>query len=146
MDLCHWTCFAGPGDLDNQQVDRQDLCGQGVCSMKSLFPLLFIVCALLCSCWSAGGAQAECVSVPHVIGWWTGDSHSEDVARGIRPDLVGNVVFEQGAVGNAFHFDDAEAQIRVLDRDLYVLTNALTIEAWVKLGSQRAQLHPTVPR
>jgi RecA/RadA recombinase len=72
-----------------------------------------------------------------LIGWWPGEGNADDVVGGNNGALV-NASYTNGVVGQAFSFDPENlpygtyAGVEVPDRPAYMLTNALTIEGWVR--------------
>jgi hypothetical protein len=68
------------------------------------------------------------------IAWWPADGNSRDYIGGHDGDLE-NVSYTPGQINQAFAFDpedDDPVRIRVPDDPAFVLTNALSIEGWVR--------------
>jgi hypothetical protein len=83
-------------------------------------------------------AQADCTPPPAgIVGWWKGDGTAVDAVAGNNGTLV-NAGYTNGVVGPAFAFDPENypygtyTGVQIADSPAYVLTNALTIEGWVR--------------
>jgi hypothetical protein len=72
-----------------------------------------------------------------LVGWWKGDGNADDSVSGNNGTLV-NGSYTNGVVGQAFSFDPellpwgTWTGVQIADRPEYALTNALTIEGWVR--------------
>ena len=75
-----------------------------------------------------------CVPPPAgLIGWWKGDGNGIDSAGGNNAYAMPNIYFTNGIVGQAFACDpQGYMAVQIADQPAYVLTNALTVEAWVR--------------
>ncbi len=80
-------------------------------------------------------AVGECILTPAgLISHWPGDLDARDVVGGNDGQLVnGAEVGVPGQVGGAFSFDGDNDFVDVASNPVFNLTNALTIEAWIKL-------------
>ena len=83
-------------------------------------------------------AQADCVTPPAgIVGWWKADGSTVDSAGG-NNGVNQNISYTNGVVGQAFACDPENytygtyTGIQAADRPAYALTNALTIETWVR--------------
>ena len=72
-----------------------------------------------------------------LVGWWKGDGTALDNVSA-NNGVNQNVAYTDGVVGQAFAFDPENfsygtySGIQVADRPAYALTNALTIETWLR--------------
>src|ERR1035437_9520866 len=72
-----------------------------------------------------------------IVGWWKGDGTALDSVSA-NNGVNQNVAYTNGVVGQAFAFDPENFSygtytgIQVADRPAYALTNALTIETWLR--------------
>ena len=72
-----------------------------------------------------------------LVGWWKGDGTALDSVSA-NNGVNQNVAYTNGVVGQAFAFDPENfsygtySGIQVADRPAYALTNALTIETWLR--------------
>ena len=72
-----------------------------------------------------------------IVGWWKGDGTAVDVVSGNTGVLV-NVTYTNGVVGQAFACDPelypygTYCGVQFPDQPAYALTNALTIEGWIR--------------
>jgi hypothetical protein len=83
--------------------------------------------------------QPACVSAPPgLIGWWRGEGNGNDSAGTNNAYSMPHVYFTNGVVGEAFAFDPENQPygtytgVRIADQPDYVLTNSLSIEAWIR--------------
>jgi hypothetical protein len=79
-----------------------------------------------------------CVTPPSgLIGWWPGDGNANDVV-GANNGVAQNITYAAGVAGQAFACDPDNypygtyAGIQVPDSPAYALTNALSIEGWIR--------------
>jgi hypothetical protein len=76
---------------------------------------------------------SPCVAAPSgMVGWWRAEGNANDSAGANSGVLEGNVTFAPGLVGQAFDFDGVASYVAVPDAPALRLTNALSIEFWVK--------------
>jgi len=74
---------------------------------------------------------------PGLVGWWKGDGTAVDVVGGNNGVLV-NVSYTNGMDGLAFACDPENypygtyTGVQIADQPAYALTNALTIEGWIR--------------
>jgi hypothetical protein len=87
---------------------------------------------------SAGKCPPSCTPAPSgLIGWWPGQSNANDVVSG-NNGVAQNITYTTGVVGQAFACDPDNypygtyAGIQIPDSPAYVLTNALSIEGWIR--------------
>ena len=72
-----------------------------------------------------------------IVGWWKGDGTAVDVISGNNGVLV-NVGYTNGLDGQAFACDPESypygtyTGVQIADQPAYALTNALTIEGWIR--------------
>jgi len=79
-----------------------------------------------------------CVSPPSgLIGWWPGNGNANDIVGG-NNGVAQNITYTTGVAGQAFACDPNNypygtyAGIQIPDQPAYVLTNALSIEGWIR--------------
>jgi len=84
------------------------------------------------------GPPPACTPPPvGLVGWWKGDGNAVDSFAG-NNGINQNVNYTNGVVDQAFAFDPESlpygtySGIQVADQPAYALTNALTIEGWVR--------------
>lgn len=74
----------------------------------------------------------NCVAAPPgLVAWWRAEGNASDVVGGQPGQLINNVSFASGRVGQAFAFD-GRSYVEVPDAPSLRLENALTIEFWVR--------------
>jgi hypothetical protein len=83
-------------------------------------------------------ASSDCTPAPAgIVGWWKGDSNAVDSVNG-NNGVVAHAGYTTGVVSAAFAFDPESfpwgtyTGVQIADQPAYVLTNALTIEGWVR--------------
>ena len=79
-------------------------------------------------------SAAACVQTPSgLVGWWRGETGAEDLVSGIAGDIVGNLEFGLGEVGQGFGFDGYGGHISVpASSSLNVgAGRGFTIETWI---------------
>jgi hypothetical protein len=83
---------------------------------------------------SLGGTPpGECVPPPSgLVSWWPGDGNANDIIGDNPGEAQPTVTFPDGVVGPAFGFDGVGAFVHVPDSDSLDITNAITIDAWIK--------------
>ncbi|MDR3564509.1 MAG: LamG domain-containing protein [Negativicutes bacterium] len=64
-----------------------------------------------------------------MVGWWRGESNTLDSA-GTNNGVGYSTSYTNGVVGQAFH--STSGHIQIVDTPAFQLTNALTIEGWIK--------------
>ncbi|HEY1663123.1 MAG TPA: LamG-like jellyroll fold domain-containing protein [Verrucomicrobiae bacterium] len=73
-----------------------------------------------------------------LVGWWKGDGNTLDSAGANNGGVVVNAGYTNGIVGQAFEIDPENWTygtfngVLIPDSPAYVLTNALTIECWIR--------------
>jgi hypothetical protein len=67
-----------------------------------------------------------------LVAWWRAEGNANDSA-GTNNGTASNITYTNGEVGQAFHC--TASTIRIVDGPAFQLTNALTIEGWVRPGS-----------
>ncbi|HWX23132.1 MAG TPA: LamG-like jellyroll fold domain-containing protein, partial [Candidatus Binatia bacterium] len=79
---------------------------------------------------------AICTPVPSgLIGWWKGDSNGVDSVAANNAFAIPNVTFTNGVVNQAFDCDFKaffSEGVEIADKPWYVLTNSLSVEAWIR--------------
>ena len=77
-----------------------------------------------------------CVSPPSgLVAWWAGQKNALDGAGTNNGTLVGGVNYVAGEVGEAFNFGGVNGYVSVSSSPALNLTNALTIEGWIRLNN-----------
>ena len=78
----------------------------------------------------------NCTAPPAgLVSWWPGDGNALDIVGGNNGVLSNGVTFAAGEVGQAFAFNGNNQSVVIPDSSSLELTNTLTIEAWVNLGT-----------
>jgi hypothetical protein len=76
---------------------------------------------------------------PGLVALWAGEGDAKDRVGGHDGTLNGDVSFEAGKVGKAFHFNGSNADVEIpCSSDL--TPTSFTIECWVKLDSLDSQV------
>lgn len=71
--------------------------------------------------------------LPGLVALWRGDGNGSDSVNGFNGVSGDGVSFENGVLGQAFHFDgSSNGYVEVADAPALELTNALTITFWFK--------------
>jgi len=74
----------------------------------------------------------NCVPAPSgLVSWWPGEGNANDII-GTNDGTAVDVTYANGMVGQAFSFNGSNSYVQVPDAPSLQLTNALTIEFWVK--------------
>ena len=74
---------------------------------------------------------------PGLVGWWKRDGNTIDSVSG-NNGVAQNVTYTSGVAGQAFAFDPENfpygtyTAIQIADQPAYALTNALSIEGWIR--------------
>jgi len=94
--------------------------------------------------------ETPCVVPPSgLVSWWPGDGNANDIADDNDGALFGGATFATGLVGNAFSLDGDGDGVVIRDNANLDITNAITIDAWIKravAGSRHMILNKrTVP-
>lgn len=75
---------------------------------------------------------AACVESPSgLVSWWPGEGNANDV-KGTNQGTSHGETFIPGEVGSAFSFNGADSYVQVNDSSSLDMTDAITIEAWIK--------------
>jgi len=89
-------------------------------------------------------AQRRVPNLDGIVSWWPGELTFSDVVGGNNGSNINAVTFVAGEAGSAFSFNGTSTRIVAPDAPNLDLTNALTIEMWVKsrgwAGSNRGLL------
>lgn len=82
------------------------------------------------------GQAQNCVTPPAgLVSWWRGETNASDTIGTNNGTVLNGVYFEPGLVGNCFHFvSSSNPRVYVPDNASLVLTNSLTMEAWIKIN------------
>ena len=73
-----------------------------------------------------------CVPAPAgLVGWWRAEGNAWDDFGGLNGTLAGGATFAAGMVGQAFSLDGVDDYVQIGDRPELVMSNALTVEAWI---------------
>jgi hypothetical protein len=84
-------------------------------------------------CGPAVPPLTNCVPAPAgLVSWWRAETNALDEVGGNNGSLHNGVGFASGLVGQALSFDGINSYVEVPDSPSLRLTNALTIEFWVK--------------
>src|SRR5512140_595704 len=76
---------------------------------------------------------AQCVLPPAgQVAWWRAEGDATDTAGGNNGMLTNGATFAPGEVGQSFIFYGTNCYVEVPNSPALMLTNALTIEFWVK--------------
>lgn len=83
--------------------------------------------------------SGSCSTPPSgMVGWWRGEGDAMDSVGGNNGTLNNGVGFAAGEVGTAFSFNGINQFVQVSNSPALNLTNALTLEAWVKVAGYSA--------
>ena len=70
-----------------------------------------------------------------MVSWWPAEGDATDIADGNDGTLANGATFAAGRVGQAFDFDGVNDYVVVPDAANLDITQAVTMEAWVKLDN-----------
>jgi len=74
-----------------------------------------------------------------MVDWWPGEGNANDLIGTNNGTLAGGVTFAPGEVGQAFVFDGSD-YVSIPDAlSIDALTNAMTVEAWIKVTQFSSQ-------
>lgn len=74
-----------------------------------------------------------CTPIPSgLVSWWTGNSNTYDDSGENHGKVQGEAIFGNGMVGQAFVLDGRNDYVIVPDSSSLDITNAITIDAWIK--------------
>ena len=80
----------------------------------------------------AASIQAQCILPPSgMVSWWPGDGSSNDIMGTNNGTLVNGATFAAGMAGQSFSFDGGDDYLQVGARPELVMTNTLTVDAWI---------------
>lgn len=98
-------------------------------------PRVVIAVAVLTCLFEPSNAVSECIPNPSgLISLWSGDRDARDVLGGNDGILVnGAEAGVPGQVGGAFSLDGVDDSVEIANNPVFDVTNALTLEAWIKL-------------
>lgn len=97
---------------------------------KRIVAICGILVVLLAVLPAFGGAV--CVAPPSgLVSWWPGEGNANDV-KGTNQGTSHGATFVPGEVGSAFGFNGVDSYVQVNDSSSLDITDALTIEAWIK--------------
>ncbi len=109
----------------------------GVKSVGNLARALIVVLAVLSCSAIIPDCIAACLAPPSgAVAWWPGEGDATDVVGGHNGTVNSAVTFVPGEVGHAFGFHasgNSLSKVSVPDAPVFKLTNALTLEAWMKI-------------
>ena len=74
-------------------------------------------------------------SHPAPIAWWRAEGNAADAKGGNKGTLVGQVEFDNGVKGKAFHFDGKGAYVKILNAPRLNPKDQVTVEFWMKPDS-----------
>lgn len=99
-----------------------------------------IAIAFLTCLFEPSDALSACISNPlGLVSLWTGDRDAKDVIGGNDGVMInGAEAGVPGQVGGAFSFDGDDDSVSVASNPVFDLTNALTMEAWIKLTALKS--------
>jgi len=102
--------------------------------MRRISSIVVVVAVLTCL-FEPLSAVGKCIPTPSgMISHWPGDLDARDVLGGNDGELVGDAIAGvAGQVGGAFSFDGDADYVSIANNPVFNLTNALTMEAWIKL-------------
>jgi hypothetical protein len=82
------------------------------------------------------GNPQVCTPPPEgLVSWWPGDGNACDIVGPNNGELHGDVTFEPGMVGEAFHFDGLGSYVEAATAGLPTGTGNRTLEMWVRVDS-----------
>ena len=93
------------------------------------FRLLNLPAALLIIC-GVQGLNACNVSPTGVVAWWKGEGNADDLLSANDGQPQGDVAFEVGKIGNAFHLDGMGGHVMV-PASASLAVRSFTMEAWI---------------
>jgi len=88
---------------------------------------MFLLCGMICL---SIILQADTCSaaLPGLVAWWKGEGNANDSAGTNNPSVVSGIKYNDGEVGQAFHFDGSTSLITVPRSPSLTISN-LTVEA-----------------
>ena len=119
-------------------------------SRIALALLLLSVLALVAP--SFNGATcvgSSCLEPPSDLeAWWPGDEDGDaiDIIGGNDGTLVGDAIYAQGFIGDAFSFDGDGDYVMVPDSEALNPTGAMTIDAWISRDDPTTWYAPVVKK
>jgi hypothetical protein len=109
-----------------------------------LLTCVFLHCVIFLLFSLNGFAQTPVVPPSGLVGWWSGDGNTNDIAGTNNGAFVGVSGFAVGKVGQNFKFQLNLNTVQVPDNSTLDFTNAFTIEMWVaptEVGSPSGTTH-----
>jgi len=74
--------------------------------------------------------DTNCVAAPSgLVGWWPGEGNANDVLARNNGNIVGNVTFAPGKVGQGFNFT-GNGQVSIPNAPSLNFSNEVTVECW----------------
>ena len=85
--------------------------------------------------------RVDCVSIPGIVSWWTGDGTAADLVGPNGGQLMGAASYAQGEVGLAFNLDGFTGWVDVSNSATLNPTGPFSVECWEKgpTGQSSAQ-------
>jgi hypothetical protein len=66
-----------------------------------------------------------------LVGWWRAEGNGTDVTGAHDGGFPFGIAYSNGVAGQAFDFDGSTRRVSIPDDPAFILTNAMTLEAWV---------------
>ncbi len=82
--------------------------------------------------------RLDCVSLPGIVSWWTGDGTANDLVGPNNGTLLGAGGYADGEVGPAFNLDGQSAWIDIPNSASLNPTGPFSVECWIKASSQQS--------
>lgn len=101
-------------------------------SLQGIIWIVLTMATLLTCAEQALADATNCIPPPSgLVSWWRGEGNANDAVGGLNGTLSGGAGFGAGLVGQAFSLDGVTGYVQIGDRPELVMSNALTVEAWI---------------
>jgi subtilisin-like proprotein convertase family protein len=135
----HYTPFDRPFPLPPVSVDEAFIAYEKVLDFAgvSVFARDFADVNIVTGVRNQSSTLISTPPLSGMVGWWPGDGNANDIVAG-NNGVTQNIGYTNGVVGQAFACDPENypygtyTGVQIPDSPAYVLTNALTIEGWIR--------------
>jgi hypothetical protein len=140
-----WTNIKGLRDGPNTECEVR----RTIMYKRLYLPILFVLVAIVCLGWTAGGEAATLDTDPNLAGWWKFDETSGKTAADSskfarKGTLKGGLSFDKdsvdGRTGKALRLDGRDDYVEITKYKGVTGTRPRTVSAWIKTTEDRGEI------